>query len=1064
MEKQKIISVKSLIKFIYGLALVLISTAVAAQNRQVTGVVQDATGETVIGASVVEKGNTGNGTVTNVDGRFSINVPTNGTLVISFVGYQPQEVALQGRVIVNVTLREDTELLDEVIVVGYGVQRKSDVTGAIASVGADDIKSLATTDAAAALQGKAAGIQILNTSGAPGAGAQIRIRGYSSNSGNLGPLLIVDGLKVDNIQYLDPSMIESMEILKDAASAAIYGAEAGNGVVLITTKTGSGESGRPKITYQFRAVNQRLGKLPGTFDNAADWLDYKRLSGVDVDAYMKAAGVDPNNYTETNWIDELFTDSWSTQHGITFQDGNDKGHFFTSVNYVDNDGIVIGKKDTYQRLTAQLNADYKLYDWIKVGTNTSIEKWATKSVAGGTAYGSVFTPALLLDPLTPVYSDTPTFTPPADVLAKYPDIADWIVPVAPNGKYYATSKFVNDENGNPMYQLDRTNSKNSGVSVRGTAFVDLTPIKGLIITSRFSYRVSQSTGHSYTPPYYINGQAATTNYNISANANTGIYYQWENFINYNKMFGKHMVGAMAGMSFTENVMDNVSASAASATEYAEILKDTAPNFQYLGYVNSDANKTIGNTPSYASSLSYFGRLLYTFDNRYSLQANFRADAFDTSKLGADKRWGRFPSLAAGWTISNESFIKDNISTDILSFLKLRASWGQNGNINVLSGFPYAATINYNAAWYAFGDSPTQIYGSYPSVANPDLTWETSEQLDFGIDMRFLSNRLSVTLDYYDKKTKGLLFSANLSPEITDEPLMINGGEVSNKGFEAEITWRDHIGDLAYNVNTNFSTLSNKVTYINPAIPDQARIDGAISGTNFLMRSGFDKGNPIWYFKGYEYAGVDKATGAPQFRVLRLKEGTEDQYEEKIVSSSELTDKDMRYLGSAIPKFTYGVTLNLMYKGFDFSLFGTGVAGNNIVNVLYRYEGVPMRNSLRYYYDNAWTPENPNASMPDPKAVVSDGKFWGSSASMFSGNYFKIKQIQLGYTIPRRLTQKALIKDIRLFVSLDDFFTFTSYPGMDPETATLSNQAGGAGYDVGSYPTMKKITMGASIAF
>ncbi|MDR0893923.1 MAG: SusC/RagA family TonB-linked outer membrane protein [Prevotellaceae bacterium] len=823
-------------------------------------------------------------------------------------------------------------------------------------------------------------------------------------------------------------------------------------MVLITTKTGSGESGRPKVTYSFRAVNQSLGKLPGTFTSAKDWIDYKTMSGFDMNLQMEAAGMDPNNYKETNWIDELFGSSWSTQHSVTFQDGNDKGHFFTSINYVNNDGIVKGTKDTYQRLTAQLNADYQLYKWIKVGTNTSIEKWATKSVAGGTAYGSVFTPALLLDPLTPVYWDSPADFP--TTLKNEYDLRPWIVPVAPNGKYYATSKFVNDENGNPLYQRDRTNSKNSGVSVRGTAFLDLTPIKGLIMTSRFSYRISQSNSHSYTPPYYINGQAQTTNYNISAGANTGIYYQWENFINYNKSFGKHTVGAMAGMSFTENRSDNVSASAASAAAYEEILTGSASNFQYLGYVKSDANKTIGNTPGQSTSLSYFGRLLYTFDNRYSLQANFRADAFDTSKLGANNRWGKFPSLAAGWTISNEKFFSENIGSDIMSFLKLRASWGRNGNINVLSGYPYAATINYNAAWYSFGDDMTQIYGSYPSVANPKLTWETSEQIDLGLDMRFLNNRLTVALDYYNKTTKDLLFSANLSPEITDSSIMTNAGEVSNKGFEAEIGWRDRIGDLVYSVNTNFSTLKNKVTYLDPTVPNQDRIDGAISGTNFLMRSSFDEGHPLWYFKGYEYVGVDKATGAPQFSNI----------DGKIVSSSELSGADMKYLGSSIPKFTYGITLNLMYKGFDFSLFGTGVAGNDIVNVLYRYDGVPLRNSLTYYYENAWSPSNTGASMPDPAQVVSDGNFWGSSAAMFSGAYFKIKQLQLGYTIPKAITQKAFIKDIRVFVSLDDFFTFTSYPGMDPETATLSNQAGGAGYDVGSYPTMKKVTMGASIAF
>ncbi|MDR0894655.1 MAG: TonB-dependent receptor [Prevotellaceae bacterium] len=1053
MKKNKIhFTLSSMRRMLCMLALALTTTLAVAQSRQVTGVIQDAQGEAIIGASVVEKGNAGNGTVTNIDGKFSLNLPTNGTIVVSYIGYQTQEVALQGRVVVNVTLKEDTEVLDEVIVVGYGVQKKSDVTGSIASVNADDIKGLATTDAAAALQGKAAGIQILNTSGAPGSGAQIRIRGYSSNSGNLGPLLIVDGLKVDNIQYLDPSMIESMEILKDAASAAIYGAEAGNGVVLITTKTGSGESGRPKVTYSFRAVNQSLGRTPGIFKSSADWIDYKNMSGYDMATEMSNRGIDPN--TQTDWIDVMFGSSWQTQHSVTFQDGNDKGHYFTSVNYVSNDGIVRGKKDTYNRLTAQLNADYKLYDWIRVGTNTSIEKWATRSVSGASAYGSALAPALLLDPLTPVYWDSPADF-PTDLAGKYATNPE-LIPVAENGKFYATTKFVNDENGNPLWQRDRSNATNGGISVRGTAFVDLTPIKGLIMTSRFSYRLSSSNSHNYTVPFYINTMAKEDNYSISAGANTGTYYQWENFVNFNKTFAqKHSVGAMAGMSYTENRSDNVSGSA-SGSNGAKILTGDASNFRYLNYVMASATKSISNSPSLATSLSYFGRLLYTYDNRYSAQVNFRADAFDTSKLPADKRWGKFPSASVGWTVSNEKFFSENISSDVMSFLKLRASWGRNGNINVLNNYAYSAPINYNGAWYQFGDNPSQVFGSYPTtMANPNLTWETSDQLDLGIDMRFFNNRLTASMDYYDKKTKNLLFSYTPAAEIYHMSTTINGGEVSNKGFELELSWRDRIGDLIYSINGNFSTLSNKVTSLYKDLPSPIeRIDGAISGTNIKISSAFEEGHSIWYFRGYEYVGVEKETGEALFR----------KADGSIGKSADMSTDDRVDIGSSIPKYTFGLTLNLMYKGFDFTMFGTGVSGNNIINLLYRSDGTNLRNSLKYYYDNAWSASNKGASMPDPKNIVGDQTFWNSSGAMFSGAYFKIKQIQLGYTIPKALTQKALIKDIRLYVSLDDFFTFTSYPGGDPETATLSNQSGGGGYDIGSYPTMKKITLGASIAF
>ena len=471
------------------LAFVVFCCTTAMAQTQVKGTVVSANdSEPMIGVAILEDGTT-NGCITDLNGNYSLLVQNgNATLTVSFVGYKTQTINVNGRSVINIRLEEDTKVLDEVVVVGYGVQRKSDLTGAVASVNSDDIKNLSTVDAGAALQGKAAGVQILNTSGAPGEGAQIRIRGYSSNSDQLGPLLIVDGLKVDNIQYLDPSMIESMEVLKDAASAAIYGAQAGNGVVLITTKTGSSANGRPKITYSFKAINQRLGKTPELF-GAKDWIKYKEMSGfTDMEARCEANGVDYNNPQETNWVKEVFDNSWATQHSVTFQGGNDKGHFFTSINYIDNDGIVRGKKDTYTRLTAQLNADYQLYKWIKVGTNTSIEKWATRNITHQSAYGSMLASTLLLDPLTPVYWDSVDDFPTSmkDVYNTNPDK----ILVAPNGKYYATSKFQNDDNGNPLLQRDRRNQKNSGFTVRGTAFVDLTPIDGLVMTSRLLHEWS----------------------------------------------------------------------------------------------------------------------------------------------------------------------------------------------------------------------------------------------------------------------------------------------------------------------------------------------------------------------------------------------------------------------------------------------------------------------------------------------------------------------------------------------------------------------------------------------
>jgi TonB-dependent starch-binding outer membrane protein SusC len=1019
------------------------------QQFKVTGkIVSSKDEQTLPGVSVLEKGTT-NGTISDINGKYTLSVKSQSAiLVFSFIGYDIQEQPVNGKSVIDVSLNENIQELNDVIVVGYGTVKKSDISGSIASVRSEALQNLTTTDAAAALQGKASGVQVLTNSGAPGQGATIRVRGYSSNSDKIGPLLIVDGLKVDNIQYLDPSMIESIEILKDAASAAIYGAEAGNGVILITTK--SGIKGGSTISYDMKYIGQSLARKPEIF-RAADFIEYKKMSGLPIESQLKANGY---NGTDTDWFDVVFAPSWSPQHTITFQGGNNQGHFFTSINSVKNDGMVKGDKDVYRRLTAQINADYNIKEWLQVGINNSIEQWSTQSVSQMSQYGSVMNSVMTLDPLTPVYYSSPEDFAPS--MKQAYNEGKIILKDPTNGLYYATSKYITDDSGNPLLQRDRVDNQNKGINVRGVLYGNLKPVKGLVITSRFGYRLAQSNAHSYNTPYFATPQAKTDNYSISANANTSYYYQWENFANYNLILDKHNITAMAGMSYIENNIDNVSASATGP----DILTGYDANFRYLDYVKSNVVKgtettikTFNNSPSQSTQISYFGRLIYTYDNRYSIQANFRADAFDASKLSAENRWGYFPSFSAGWTISNEKFFANNISKSAFSFLKLRGSWGQNGNINVLNNYPYSTSISYNSSWYQYSvDNGAPSYGSAPSgLANPKLKWETSEQLDLGIDMRFLNDRLSISTEYYNKKTKDLLVTISPVPEIGVSSTTVNAGSVLNRGFEFEASWKDKIGDFSYTVNANFATLHNEVTYLDPAISRLTGSTGGVDGTNNPICSAFEVGQPIWYFRGYKYEGVDPETGK-----AKIKDINDDK---------AISDADMTYLGKAIPDYTYGITVNLAYKGLDLNIFGSGLGGNDIFTVFYRAD-TPMRNSLKYYYENAWTPTNTGASMPDPKAVVNDWYFWGSSASMFNGAYFKIKQIQLGYTVPFAITKKVLISRLRCYVSLDDYFTFTKYPGADPETATTTkrNDASGSGYDNGTYPQSKKVTFGLNITF
>ena len=1028
------------IPFLFMLVLVFFTCISASAQIQIKGTVVSANdSEPMIGVAILEEG-TSNGRITDLNGNYSIQVSnSNATLTASFIGYKTQTVKVNGRSVINFRLEEDTQVLDEVVVVGYGVQRKSDLTGAVASVNSKDLKGLATTDAAAALQGKAAGIQILNSSGAPGSGAEIRVRGYSSNSGNIGPLLIVDGLKVSSIQYLDPGLIESMEVLKDAASAAIYGSEAGNGVVLITTKNGGGK-GTGKITYNVRYTMNQLGHVPQLL-NAEEFKDWMGMQGYNVEAAMSDAIRDYNwdQNTDTNWFDEFMGTSWSKQHSLSFQGSNDKGQYFANLTYVNQDGIVKGKNDYYERLTAQINADYKIKPWLQVGTNTSIEKWRRGSVSEY-GYGSAFEMLLVMDPLTPTH-----WTDRSQYLAATGSVYDAVQNGTSDTNYrfygddrgmYATSYFNTElAGGTPFAQRDKNaNNKNGGINVHSTFFANLTPFKGFTFTSRFGTRITQGNTYSYAEPYYITGRVSDTKYSISQTTSNGLYYQWENFANYMTSIGKHSISAMAGMSYIQSESNGTTAGASGE----ELLSSYEENFRYLDcvLVSDKVSRTFSGTPGKSSSISYFGRLGYTYD----LQANFRADAFDTSKLPADKRWGYFPSLSAGWTLSNEKFFKNLVPDNIVSFAKLRASWGRNGNINVLSGYKYSSSIATGGQWYQYSNGTTVTNGSMPSgLANPNLTWETSDQLDFGLDLRLFNDALTISMDYYKKTTKDLLVDAPCLPETGVSSQMINAGEVQNKGFEFEATYKGNIGRLNYSVSGNFATLKNEVTYLDDRI---TRISGgSIVGANNTIYTNFEQGMPVWYMRGYKYIGKN-SEGQPLYLD---KEGNET-----------LTpgDEDQFNIGKGIPDLTYGITINLEYKGFDFSVFGTGTVGNDVYYGMYR---TGYNNISKHFYDEA-----KKGNMPSLNTIAGDKIYWSSSALVFDGSYFKIKQLQLGYTLPKSITKKVFIENLRAYVSLDDFFTFTSYPGLDPEIASRSGN--NVGLDAGAYPTMRKMTFGLNVTF
>lgn len=1024
-------------QFLKGMAVAVMVAAVGlgcatqtyAQSRAVNGKVTDSKGEPVIGASVFVVGSTNHGTETDLEGNYSLSVPSGASLNFSCIGYATEIVPVGDRTVINVTLKDDTQFIEETVVIGYGVQKKSDVTGAIASVKDSDIANRSSASVAQVLQGKAAGVQIVNPSGAPGSESSIQIRGYSSNSKTT-PLMIVDGLKVSDINYLDPESIASIEVLKDAASAAIYGIEAGNGVILVTTKSGKSGEANGKVFYNFQHTVQSVANMPDLM-NAQEWMDYMILSGANRDK----SEFDYDGKTDTYWPGLMFEKGYITRHTAGAQAGNDKGNIYVSLSYLDNNGIIAGDKDVFKRLTGQINAEYKINNWLTIGTNNSIERSKSSSVTESSgANTSLLGSILTYDPITPwtyTESDMP------ERVKMWLDQGH-VLPTDANGNVYGTSIFSgNSLIWHPAVMRDRTDTDRDSFFLRGATYANFTPIKGLVITSRLGYRAGYSNTHTYNYELYVNS-VANQNMSINGRSENRLFYQWENFANYNFDIKKHSLSAMAGMSFQKSMSDFVYGT-------ANQLTNEKINFRYLQYSVNTTSMSLQGIPMVSANMSYFGRLGYSYDNRYFFQANFRADAYDTSKLAPTNRWGYFPSVSTGWTISNEKFMQDFKAMTGMSFMKFRASWGINGNVNAMGKYQYMDTLAASMAdGYDFGDN-TMIPGVAPSgvLPNPDIKWETSHQVDLGVDVRFFNERLGISVDWYNKNTEDLLTSTTAPANTGSTRMYINAGKVNNHGTEIELSWKDNIGDFGYSISGNIATVHNKVLEGTAA----ERVQGERIWNSYYMTY-FEKGYPLWYLRAFIIDGIDQETGAPIYR---------DKDKNGVIN-----DDDRDYAGCGIPDFTYGLTLNLNYKNFDLIVYGAGSQGGELLYSLNRGD-FAQQNTLREFYYKAW--QNPQSTgYKYPKPDYSDTYFRASTARIFDASFFKIKQIQLGYTVPKNILKKVKMGSLRAYVSLDDWFTFTKYPGLDPETSHAGTSAAGLGIDYGSYPISKKLVLGVNVSF
>ena len=1036
--------------------LCLAGVSAMAQNITTSGTVTDGDGEALIGVSVLVQGQT-RGVTTDIDGHYTITCATGDKLVFTYVGMASQTVdAVNGTL--DICMSPESNALDQIVVVGYGVQRKSDVTGSISKIDGSSLENLTVNNPTAALAGKTSGVQVVSTSGAPGSTPTIRVRGYSSNS-DMAPLYVVDGVRLGDISGIDPSQIASIEVLKDGASAAIYGAQAGNGVVLITTKGADRSKTGGSVRYDFQFVNETIGHRPKML-NSQQYMDYMVDAGVfGADAFAANGW---NGQTDTDWFDVTFTNGTQQKHTFTFEGAGEKGSFLASVSYLDNNGPVRGDADTYKRLSGNINADYQIKPWLKVGTTAILERWQTRSVSASDQWGAMLTSIYALDPLTPNTVAPDQLANYANMMAHQKELL-----TNENGDYYGLSAFYTGENVHPMIMRDRATDKYSGFNVTGSAYALFNPWKPLSITSRFGYKLSSQHDSHYEVPYFGSVQANSPNLNINAQNSTTTYYQWENFANYNQTFGEvHNVTAMAGLSFQKEIYSWTYGAGNTKDDVYAIPVNDPEVWGFLDYVQAGADKGVGGNENVSTQYSWFGRVGYTYDNKYMIQASLRGDAYDNSKLPINNRWGYFPSVSGGWVISQEDFM--GWSRPAMDYLKIRASWGKNGSVAPLGGFNYASVIgpfdsgNYgwgqwgNAIWTwdtSMNGNYKWVYGNGPTtIGNPDLSWETMTQWDLGFDARFFNNRFTFGFDYFHKTTDGLLVYGvvpTLSLGGVTSP--INAGGVLNEGVEFDLGWQDRIGDFRYSINANISTLRNKVTKIHPSVP-------IINGTSFsnVTVTRFEVGEKVWHFYGYDYAGVDAETGRALYWVNR---------DGQRVTTDAPEESDKTNIGDAIPDVTVGLNINLAYKGFDFTLSGSGQFGNDIYMNLQRQDRLTSNRMYEVFYKNRWTASNPGGTIPAASAInqgTDAERYLFSSAMVQNGSFFKIRQMQLGYTIPRNITRKAFIDNFRVYLSLDDFFTITSYKGLDPEISAGTGSS--QGLDMGGYPVTKKFSVGFNVTF
>jgi len=1006
-------------KLLLSICFTLFSLLARGQDITVSGTIKDDTGSGLPGVNIVVKG-TSRGTTSDAAGKFSISAPMNGVLVFSFIGFAPQEVPIHSRSAIDIQMAADVLSLSEVVVVGYGTQKKTNLTGSVSTVTAKDIDSRPITSVATALQGTTPGVFINQNSGQPGRDdVLIRIRGVGTLN-NSNPLVLVDGIEAP-LNNINPADIESITVLKDAASSSIYGSRAANGVILVTTKRGDVNT-KPSFYYDGYVGISEAVRLPEMVNDAVLFAQLRNEASTNFgnapiysDAQI-AAFRNRASEINTNWVDELFNPATIEQHTVGAAGGSGATNFRFSLGFLDQGGVI--PNSGFKRYNARLNLDTKVNDKVKIGTSISLVRGDRSSQMDDLGnLNSALTTTLQAHPTFPVKDDQ----------------GRWAI---------ADAAFSNVSRGNPLAAAEASTFRNISHDFLGNGYIEYTPLEGLTVrgTVAANYQIDNgSTFNKSVSTYnWITGEEQVLNSTRSASESNGQSMSITSWLtaSYGKSFGAHDFQALAGFNQEENNSSSFSAGRNGHLSNSVTALDA-------GLASSATN---GGSKTTWGLRSYFGRINYNYKERYLVEANVRVDG--SSRFLNDK-WGTFPSFSAGWVISEEAFMQGIEAVDIL---KVRASWGQLGNQNI-GNFAFSKRLSLSQQ-YNFGG--TVVPGvAQVSLGNADLSWETSTMTNVGVDLG-LFNTLTLEADYFIKNTSDILLDVPISALTGFTTQIANASEVENKGWEVGLSFEERFGDFSLNVGGNVTHVTSTVTELNPNI-EAGETDRFINGRRIIQQ-----GSPINAFYGLRSIGIfqsqEEINNAPDHSRIHGQFGPGDLRFEDINDDGFIDAEDRIVIGKENPTWTYGVNIRLGYKGFDLAAIFQGAAdfnsygGEELANPFFNIAGLHSR------WTDRWTPENTDASMPRMYFSTGPSNAMTNSFFVFDRSYFRFKNLQIGYSIPEKVLQKTFLQKLRVYVNGSNLFTITDFPYFDPERPSGADR-GGQGF-----PNLRVISGGLSLTF